>query len=174
MSKKTPESPNKRRYTKNGNNSGKDRRTIAVKQKDKHLQANQWQGTPQQLEFMALWLDPNSSVFGNAYQAGKLAGYSDNYAKQLASKSVGNKWLTEYKNRVLLTDEHIEQGISAIALKASDSRSPDDTRLKAYETLARIKGMLDGNKTSVTIVQPILGGQSVPDRVKVDNQPIDQ
>lgn len=138
--------------------------------KGKQLQANQWQGTPQQLEFMRLWLNPQSSTFGNAYQSGILAGYSEKYANQIATPSLNNKWLTDYKNLVVLTGEHIQQGISEIAKEARDSRSPDDTRLKAYEILAKIQGLLDGATTKITVVQPILGGlSSTPDKVVVPN-----
>lgn len=129
---------------------------------DKHVQANQWQATPQQNQFMEYWLDPKSPTFGNAYKSAINSGYSPAYANQLASPAVNNKWLQEYKKRLNLTEEHIRQGISNLALQANDSRSPDDTRLKAYEILAKIHGMVDskGNTTNI-LVQPILGGKSV-------------
>lgn len=131
------------------------------------LFANQWQNTPQQTEFMSYWLDLDSETFGNAYQSALRAGYSNQYANQLASPSINNKWIQEYTNRLNLTDEHIRQGIQQLALKAQDSRSPDDTKLKAYELLAKISGLVDnkqGNTTNV-LIQPILAGKSTPDVV---------
>lgn len=127
------------------------------------LTANQWQNSPKHTKFMELWLNPDSQLFGNAHKSALEAGFSTHYANQIASPSVNNKWITEYTKKLTLTDEHIRQGIQTIAIRANNSKSPDDTRLKAYETLARIGGMLDTNRGNVTVnvVQPILGGQSV-------------
>ena len=129
----------------------------------KKLTGNQWQNTPQQHEFMQAWLDPESPTFGNAYKSAIQVKYSPFYATQLSSPSVNNKWIQEYTKKLLLTDEHLKQGIQQIAISSKDSRSPDDTRLKAYEILSRISGLLNENRGSlqVTVVQPILGGQSV-------------
>lgn len=124
--------------------------------------ANQWSDTPKQHLFMEKWTNPNSPTFGNAHKSALEAGYSPYYANQLASPAVNNKWMQAYKRRLNLTEEHIRAGISQLALKAEDSRSPDDTRLKAYETLAKISGMIDSKSgTTVNIVQPILGGNSI-------------
>lgn len=130
------------------------------------LKANQWSDTPKQHLFMEKWTNPESDTFGNAHKSAISAGYSPYYANQLASPAVNNKWLQAYKRRLNLTPEHIKQGISKLALKANDSRSPDDTRLKAYETLAKIEGIIDSKSgTTVNIVQPILGGNSKPEVV---------
>lgn len=149
-----------------------NQRPLATKQTNKKLQANQWQGTPQQHLFMAQWLNPKSTTFGNAYESAIVAGYSKYYANQITSKAVGNQWLQDYKRLVLFTNDHIEQGIISLANSSSNSRSPDDTRLKALELMTKIRGMTDTNKhTTNVIVQPILGGTSVTtDRVIVDNQ----
>lgn len=150
----------------------KDRKLATTTRKTK-LTANQWQNTPQQTKFMEHWLDPESETFGNAYKSAMLAGYKPYYANQLASPAVNNKWIQAYTKRLNLTDEHIKQGISKLAMKANDSRSPDDTRLKAYEILAKITGMIDSKGTTVNIVTPILGGESVKP-TQVINQIIDQ
>jgi len=150
----------------------KDRK-MATTSKGK-LTGNQWQNTPQQTKFMEHWLDPRSATFGNAYKSAIEAGYKPQYANQLASPSINNKWIQEYTKKLNLTDEHIKQGIQQLAIRANQSRSPDDTRLKAYETLARISGMIDNKGTTVNIVQPILSGLSVKqDRVKVDNEEVE-
>ena len=61
------------------------------------------------------------------------------------------------------TPKHIEQGIQAIAINPSQAKSPDDTRLKAYELLAKIQGMTNpkANVTNNIVVTPILNGMSV-------------
>ena len=147
-------------------------RKLATTTNKTKLTANQWQNTPQQHEFMEAWLEPSSDTFGNAYKSAIKAKFSPHYATIISSPTVNNKWITEYVRRLNLTEEHIRQGISKLALSANNSRSPDDTRLKAYETLAKIQGLIDskGSTTNV-IVQPILGGQS---KVSIDNQVIDQ
>lgn len=145
----------------------KDRK-LATQTKGKKLTGNQWQNTPQQETFMENWLTPSSATFGNAFQSAMNAGYSRYYAAQLASPAVLNKWITEYKKKIEFGPEHINQGIQQLAIQANDSRSPDDTRLKAYETLAKIHGMIDGkHNTTVNIVQPILGGASVKEEDKL-------
>lgn len=131
---------------------------------NKELTANQWQNTPQQLLFMEAWLTPTSPTFGNAYQSALKAGYKDNYARQISSNAVGNKWLKEFANKTNFTDEHILQGIQEIYSNPevyNNARSPADTRLKALEIYGKAKGMFkDNNRTTVNIVQPILAGQS--------------
>lgn len=143
-------------------------RKVATTSKGK-LTANQWQATPQQELFMDYWINPMSESFGNAYDSAIRAKYSDHYARQIAAPTVHNKWITEYKRKIDFGAEHIKQGIQDLAIRAPHSRSPDDTRLKAYETLAKIEGLIDnkhGNTTNV-IVTPILGGESTPRPAKV-------
>lgn len=137
-------------------------RKLATTTDKSKLTANQWQSTPQQTKFMEQWLTPTSGTFGNAYRSAIAAGYKEHYALQLASPSVNNKWITEYAKKLNLTDEHIRQGIQSLALSANNAKSPDDTRLKAYEILAKISGMVDnrGGSTTNILVQPILGGAS--------------
>lgn len=152
----------------------KDRKLATTTKKNK-LTANQWQNTPQQNAFMAYWIEPSSETFGNTYTSGLKAGYSPNYARQLASPSINNKWLTEYVNKLDYSPEHIKQGIQQIATRANNSKSPDDTRLKAYEILAKITGMLtDKNTLNINNVQmtPILGGKA--STTEADNTVIDQ
>lgn len=151
----------------------KDNR-VGLKPKQRKLvktKANQWSNTPQQHKFMELWINPRSETFGNAYQSAVQAGYSPHYANQIASPAVHNEWIQAYKRKLLLGEEHLKRLLSDLAINAPDSRSPDDTRVKAIETLARIEGLIDkGNKVSVTVVQPILGGESV--RKHIDSTPV--
>lgn len=120
----------------------------------------QWKGNAKQRTAIDYWINPTSETFGNAYQSFLKAGFTNTYSKNVIH--LAPKWLSEYIDRIELTDDHIKQGIQGIAINAPDSRSPDDTRLKAYETLARIKGIIDNKQsTNVTLVQPILSGRSV-------------
>ena len=157
----------------NKSNSGlrpRDRKLAATKPGSKKITGNQWQNTPQQHTFMEAWLSPTSSTFGNAFQSAIVAGYGEKYANQIASPSVNNKWIQEYTNRLILSEDHIIAALSDIATgKNIDSRSKTDTQVKALEILGDIKGMTGnkGGNTTNVIVQPILNGQSV-NRKKVE------
>jgi hypothetical protein len=109
---------------------------------------NQWTGNPKQLLFCAFYLDPKlPDTFGNAYQSALQAGYSDNYAKQITAPSISNKWITEYKRIALLQPEHITAGITDIALNAAKASD----RLRAYELLAKLQGLLVDRQISATV-----------------------
>lgn len=127
-----------------------------------------WKGNKKQRDFMQYWLDPTSETFGNGYRSALKAGFSKTYSLHLVSTAPS--WLSEYMQKLELHPEHIKQGISKIATGEINSRSVDDTRLKAYEMLAKYAGMDHSNTTHITVVQPILAGQSVqpPKQVDVD------
>lgn len=129
---------------------------------EKVPRALQWRGTPMQKAFLANWLEPTSETFSNAYQSAIKAGFKPKYAKDIVTKSP--KWLLDFADRMDMQDVHIKAGIQQIATDPNvfkDSRSPADTRLKAYETLAKIQGMIDKQGgINIVNVQPILGGVS--------------
>lgn len=127
-----------------------------------------WRGNRKQRLFMHYWLEPSSDTFGNAYQSGLKAGFSESYSKHITSTAP--LWLSEYMQKLELHPEHIKQGIAKIATGEIDSRSVDDTRLKAYELLAKYSGMDSKQTTNITVVQPILDLSSTPNRVQVDNE----
>lgn len=155
------------------------KRKMATQKKGKKLTGNQWQNTPQQNLFMEYWLSPKidgkpNPTFSNAYQSAIKAGYSPKYANQIISRKSAQNWINDYVRNNVMDIEHVRQGIQDLALNTydlKDSRSPADTRLKAYELLGKATGFLNekGNTTNV-IVQPILGGASVEgdERLKVD------
>lgn len=124
---------------------------------------------PKQKLTIKYWTDESMETFGNLYQSAIKAGFRPSYALKLSSNRP--LWLSE---TVLANYEpaQIRQGIQNIARSAPDSRSPDDTRLKAYELLGKITGIIDnkGQVTNVTLVQPILAGESVRQRVTVDSK----
>lgn len=137
-------------------------RQLAVKEPNKKLQANQWQNTPQQNAFMEYWLDPSSPTFGNGYRSALKAGYSENYSIQVASKSP--EWLTSFNKVSKMELTHIEQKLIQLIngeITRDQSNSPEDTRIRALELLAKVTGKLsDKNNIQVNIVTPILGGAS--------------
>lgn len=116
--------------------------------------------SPKNKRFMELYLNPESETFGNAYQSGLAAGFSKHYATNILN--VAPKWLASYLEKSDFTSDHIKQLLQSLAISAENSRSPDDTRLKAIELMMKSMGMIDKQgSTNFTIVQPILGGKSV-------------
>lgn len=57
---------------------------------------------PQREKFLALYRDPKSSTYNNAYQSGRAVGFSDNYSKNILF--MNSKWLLEYSG--IFNDEH--------------------------------------------------------------------
>jgi hypothetical protein len=113
-----------------------------------------------QSKTLEYWLSPKSITYGNLYRSALQAGFSKSYALNLTS--LRPSWLSEAIDLAKLEASHIAQGVQALAVSAPNAKSPDDTRLKAYELLAKLSGLLDSNKgTTVNIVQPILGGASM-------------
>lgn len=132
---------------------------------------------PKQRATLENWLKPDSETYGNLYQSCIKAGFRPSYALNISH--LRPNWLSESIESIDFNHQHIKAGIQQLATQTTDpvdSRSPADTRLKAYEILAKITGMID-SKTNTTnvIVQPILGGQSqTPPKIKIDNTVIDQ
>lgn len=101
--------------------------------------SNQWVSNPKQESFVAYYIDVKSKdTFGNVYQSALKAGYSDSYARKIASSSVANQWIAEYVKKRVLEPEHIIQGITNLAITSIR----DSDKLKAYELLAKLEGML--------------------------------
>ena len=151
-----------------------NKKGLKPRQRKLSTHANQWSNSPMQQLFIEKWLDPKSPTFGNAYRSALEAGFKRGYAVQIASPSINLKWLQESTKRLLLSDEHLKVLLSEIAMEAKNSRSPDDTRVKSMELLLRVSGALDNrNTTNITLVQPILGGESVKP-TKVPSEVIDQ
>lgn len=139
-----------------------------VKLEDKTPAKYKWKGNKKQRLFIEYWVNPQSDTFGNASKSGVKAGFSNSYSLNLTH--LAPKWLSENIEKLNLYDEHIKQGIYDIALNtdSTNSRSPNDTKLKAYEVLSDIHGMTGkGNSVNVNIVQPILGGASAVNRQSV-------
>lgn len=101
-------------------------------------QPNQWQGTPQQEEFLVRYMDPQSPTFANPYQSAMEAGYSESYARIIAQPSVNRQWIQEARNIVSMHPEHIVQGLQQFAL---DPNKKDEVRLRALELLGKSQGI---------------------------------
>lgn len=128
---------------------------------------------PKQQLALDYWMNSDSDTFGNLYKSCLKAGFRPSYALNIAN--LNPSWLSENIDLQLLNPEHIKQGVQRIATGDINSRSVDDTRLKAYELLGRYAGM-DNNKqtTNVTLVQPILAGASYKPTTTVNSDVIDQ
>lgn len=120
-----------------------------------------YKGNKKQKLFMEYYTNPESPTFANAYRSGIKAGFSPSYSKNITH--LAPSWLSEFMEKMDLTAGHIKLGISKIATGEINSRSIDDTRLKAYELLMKIEGM-DKNTTTtnINIVQPILSAVTDP------------
>lgn len=153
---------------KRAGNKPKNRK-LATTTKGKKLTANQWQNTLQQNKFLDLWTNPeNTRTFSRAYLSAIEAGYTPYYAQKISNPIVGNKWLSEYVKGLSLTPKHIQAKLEEIALKEdNNSKSPADTQLKSLELLMKLHNIGDKSTTNITLVQPILSGQSV--KVDSDN-----
>lgn len=108
--------------------------------------SNQWVSSPKQETFMYHYLDPTSKTFGNIYRSGLVAGYSDSYSRKMASKSIANQWIGDYVNKMVLQPEHIVQGIQKLAITSIR----DSDKLRAYELLAKLQGLLIDKSASIT------------------------
>lgn len=128
---------------------------------------------PKQQLALDYWMNSDSDTFGNLYKSCLKAGFRPSYALNIAN--LNPNWLSENIDLQQLNPEHIKQGVQRIATGDINSRSVDDTRLKAYELLGRYAGM-DNNKqtTNVTLVQPILAGASYKPNNSGDTTIIDQ
>jgi hypothetical protein len=118
---------------------------------------------PKQKATISNWLSPESETYGNLYQSAIKAGFRSSYALNLSH--LRPSWLSETMTNSQLEPQHIIQGVQQLAMAAPNSKSPDDTRLKAYETLAKITGMMNTQPTTIiNNVQPILNGESMKNR----------
>lgn len=110
--------------------------------------SNQWQSNPKQQKFLENYFDPTSNTFGNVFQSAINAGYKESYARTLTRRSNKNMWLSEYIGNTQMQPEHIMAGITSIAI-SPQSRQSD--KLKAYELLAKLHGMVIDRSASISV-----------------------
>lgn len=109
-------------------------------------QANQYEIDPRQELYLSYFLDPKSETFSNAYQSAVKAKYSEEYAKNMASRLP--KWLLENVNDGCLIrqaeknlKEFLEMNTVNVVGEGEGAVVKDDPQLK------RIK--LDATKFSL-------------------------
>lgn len=110
--------------------------------------SNQWQSNPKQQLFLYNYFEPTSNTFGNVFQSAINAGYRESYARTLTRQSNKNMWISEYLSNNTLLPEHITAGITSIA---TDPNARPSERLKGYELLAKLQGMLIDRSASVSV-----------------------
>ena len=116
------------------------KRSVAAKDKNKQVQANQWQATEQQLKWLEYYMDPkNTDTYGKPYHAAIKAGYSESYAKNMMSPSVALQWVQSAKNIMRsMNTEHIRNVLEEIALDRMEKASD---RIAAAKLLGTDQGM---------------------------------
>lgn len=110
--------------------------------------SNQWQSNPKQQLFFKNYFDPQSKTFGNVFQSAIESGYSESYARTLSRQKNKAMWLSEYARVTQFTPEHILAGITSIAT-SPQSRQSD--KLKAYELLAKLSGMIIDRSANISV-----------------------
>ncbi|MGI9027518.1 MAG: hypothetical protein ACR2FM_01580 [Candidatus Saccharimonadales bacterium] len=137
-------------------------RKLAKQKPGKQLTGNQWRNSPKQIQLMKNYFDLDSETYSNGYQSALKAGYSTHYARNITS--VIPKWISEFVDTAEFTPQHISLALQSIATKPNiNSKSPDDTRVKALDVLARVKALgtyakEPKDKGNTFVYQPILGG----------------
>lgn len=123
-----------------------------------NITSNQYISSPKQNKFVDNYIDPKSPTFGNAYQSAIQAGYSKDYAVQILSPAVNTAWIKDNPRLRSLTEEHINKGIEGIAVEGEK----EEVRLRAYELLARLRGLLVERKQIASVVRVELGQVNAP------------
>lgn len=111
----------------------------ALRKRNDQIQPNQWTGTAQQERFLLFYLDPKSKTFANPYESAMEAGYSESYARVIATPSVSRRWIKEARNIAQMEPEHIVQALQAEARNFKDNRGSD--RIRALELIAKMQGL---------------------------------
>ena len=88
-------------------------------------------------EFCFNYLDPKSPTFANIYASACEAGYSDSYARKMASNPKQYPWINSAVGLIEMKPEHIVQQFQDLALNNKSA----NIRLKALELLGRAQGM---------------------------------
>lgn len=143
-------------YMKARKNNGKNQ-GLAPKDRKRGAVANQWTASPRQELFIALYINPNSSTFGNAYKSAIQAGYKHGTAIKIASPSIANKWIVDYSRKSSLTIDHLKESIADIIRGNIDSKDYTLTKLKAIELLAKLDGHMIERKQIASVVKVELG-----------------
>lgn len=103
-------------------------------------QANQWQASPKQMDWLNYYMNPKEKeTYANPYQAAIKAGYSESYARQIMSPSLALQWVQSAKSIMRsMNTEHIRSILEDIALNKYEKASD---RIAAAKLLGTDQGM---------------------------------
>lgn len=102
-------------------------------------QANQWQATTRQQDWLKYYMDPKESeTYGNSYQAALKAGYSESYAANIMSPTLALQWVQQAKNIMRLNPEHLKLALARII---TDGMAKDSDKIQAIKLLGTDQGM---------------------------------
>jgi hypothetical protein len=123
---------------KQGKKFGK-RELVQEKKDSVPAQANQWQATKRQQDWLVYYMDPKEKeTWGNPYQAAIKAGYSESYAKSIMSDSLALQWVRQAKDIVRLNPEHLKTALIEIVGSRYEKASD---RIAAIKLLGIDQGM---------------------------------
>lgn len=135
--KKEKEFSDTARKSKRGKTFNK--RSIVKDVDGKPAQANQWQATKRQEDWLRYYMDPKEKeTFGNDYQAAIKAGYSESYAKNIMSSSLALQWVQQARNIMRLNPEHLKMALVQII---TDKFAKDADKIAAIKLLGTDQGM---------------------------------
>jgi len=114
-------------------------REVAPETPGEVAQANQWQSTKKQEDWLRYYMDPKEKeTFGNSYQSALKAGYSESYAKNIMSPSLALQWVQQAKNIMRLNPEHLKFALAQII---TDKMAKDSDKIAAIKLLGTDQGM---------------------------------
>ncbi len=116
--------------------------------------------TPRQSGYLHGYHDPQSPTFGNSYQSAKVAGYSDQTARNF--NHLKPDWLSESIGQMTTTAISPEQIMATLTAIINDDDEPTIIRLKAMEMTMKAYDMLtqrhDNTTTAVTLNVDLTSG----------------
>jgi len=116
-----------------------NKREVATETPGAVVQANQWQSTQKQEDWLCYYMDPKEKeTFGNSYQSALKAGYSESYAKNIMSPSLALQWVQQAKNIMRLNPEHLKFALAQII---TDKMARDSDKIAAIKLLGTDQGM---------------------------------
>lgn len=106
------------------------------------MAGNQYQPDPRQAEFLANYLNPSSSTFGNCKQSGIAAGYSEEYSENLMS--LYPDWLSNFiedADLVSKAEKAVQEALNYLTVDESGKVDAGAARIKLDAAKLVLKGM---------------------------------
>lgn len=116
------------------------RPVVAQQDNGPPVQPNQWTASPQQLNWLRYYMDPNEKeTYANSYQAAIKAGYSESYARNIMGSKLALQWVKSARAIMrTMNVEHIRSILEDIALSKYEKASD---RIAAAKLLGTDQGM---------------------------------